>query len=297
MSVSRRRFLGAAALAATRGLTTLGSPAIDPIKRPGPTADLKLSLAAYSFRQALDLKKPKMTLFDFIDLAAGLPLDAVELTSYYFAETTDAYLDKLKAHAAAKKLAISGVPVGNNFCIVDDAKRAAEVQKVKDWTARAARLGAKTVRIFAGPMEKGDTLEAAQKRVVAAMQECLPLAEKLGVYLALENHGGITDTPEHLLELVKPISSPALGVNIDTGNFHTPDPYADIAKIAPYGVVSQVKTEVYPGNKKQEADLARVVKILKDANFHGYVALEYEAAEDAAVAVPRHVKELRKLIG
>ncbi|MBY0513226.1 MAG: sugar phosphate isomerase/epimerase [Gemmataceae bacterium] len=297
MSVSRRRFLGAAALAATRGLTALGSPAIDPIKRPGPTADLKLSLAAYSFRQALDLKKPKMTLFDFIDLAAGLPLDAVELTSYYFAETTDAYLDKLKAHAAAKKLAISGVPVGNNFCIVDDAKRAAEVQKVKDWTARAARLGAKTVRIFAGPMEKGDTLEAAQKRVVAAMQECLPLAEKLGVYLALENHGGITDTPEHLLELVKPISSPALGVNIDTGNFHTPDPYADIAKIAPYGVVSQVKTEVYPGNKKQEADLARVVKILKDANFHGYVALEYEAAEDAAVAVPRHVKELRKLIG
>ena len=58
-----------------------------------------------------------MTLFDFIDLAAELPLDAVELTSYYWAETTDAYLEKLKAHAAKKKLAISGVPVGNNFCV------------------------------------------------------------------------------------------------------------------------------------------------------------------------------------
>jgi sugar phosphate isomerase/epimerase len=86
-------------------------------------------------------------------------------------------------------------------------------------------------------------------------------------------------------------------VNIDTGNFKTPDPYADIATIAPYGVVSQVKTEVSPGGKKQEADLARVVKILKDANFHGYVALEYEAAEDPKTAVPRYVKELRKLIG
>ena len=295
MFLSRRDFLRTSAVA---GLAPGLASAIDPIKRPGPKPDLKLSLAAYSFNKALDLKKPTMTLFDFIDLAADLPLDAVELTSYYWAETTDAYLDKLKAYCEKKKLAISGVPVGNTFTLKDDAKRAAEIQKVKDWTARAAKLGAKTVRIFAGNLEKGEQLADAQKRVVDAMNECCEVAEKLGVFLALENHGGITDTPEHLLELVKPVKSPALGVNIDTGNFNTPDPYADIAKIAPYGVVSQVKTEVNPGGKKKvEADLARVVKILKDANFHGYVALEYEAAEDPKVAVPRTVKELRKLIG
>ena len=295
MFLSRRDFLRTSAVA---GLAPSLASAIDPIKRPGPKPDLKLSLAAYSFNKALDLKKPTMTLFDFIDLAADLPLDAVELTSYYWAETTDAYLDKLKAYCEKKKLAISGVPVGNTFTLKDDAKRAVEIQKVKDWTARAAKLGAKTVRIFAGKLEDGEKLADAQKRVVDAMNECCEVAEKLGVFLALENHGGITDTPEHLLELVKPVKSPALGVNIDTGNFNTPDPYADIAKIAPYGVVSQVKTEVNPGGKKKvEADLSRVVKILKDANFHGYVALEYEAAEDPKVAVPRTVKELRKLIG
>jgi len=271
--------------------------AIDPIRRPSDKPDLKLSLAAYSYRQLLDLKKPTMTLFEFIDLAADLPLDAVELTSYYWAETTDAYAEKLRAHAAKKKLAISGVPVGNNFCVRDEAKYKAEIQKVKDWTARAAKVGAPTVRIFAGSLGKGDTLGEAQKRVVAAMDECCATAEKLGVYLALENHGGITDTPEHLLELVKPVKSKWLGVNIDTGNFRTADPYADIAKIAPYGVVSQVKTEVSPGGKTVDADLARVVKILKEANFHGYVALEYEAKDDPKVAVPKHVKELRKLIG
>ncbi|MDB5309799.1 MAG: nfo 1 [Gemmataceae bacterium] len=297
MTPSRRDFLRSAA---GTGLALAGPPglsAIDPIKRPADKPDLKLSLAAYSFRQALDLKKPTMTLFDFIDLAAELPLDAVELTSYYFADTSDEYLDRLKAHAAKKRLAISGVPVGNTFTLKDETKRAAEIRKVKDWTARAARLGAKTVRIFAGNLEKGETLDQAQRRVVDAIDECCAAAETAGVLLALENHGGITDTPAHLLDLVKPIKSPALGVNIDTGNFRTPDPYADIAKIAPYGVVSQVKTEVYPGGKKEEADLGRVVKILKDANFHGYVALEYEAAEDPKVAVPRHVKDLRKLIG
>ena len=296
MNPSRRQFLTASAVAVSGGLCSSLAHAIDPIKRPSDKPDLKLSLAAYSMRQFLDLKKGTMTLFDFIDFAAELPLDAVELTSYYWAEKTEAYAAKLKAHAAKKKLAVSGVPVGNNFCLSDEAKWKAQVQDVKDWTQRAAQVGASTVRIFAGNVAKGDTLADAQKRVVAALEECCPVAEKLGVMLALENHGGITDTPEHLLELVKPVKSKALGVNIDTGNFHTADPYADIAKIAPYGVVAQVKTEVSPGNKKQDADLARMVKILKDANFHGYVALEYEAREDPKVAVPKFVKELRKLI-
>lgn len=292
--LSRRSFLAAGAALAASPFAS----AIDPIKRPSDKPDIKLGLAAYSFRQALDLKKPTMTLFDFLDLAADLPLDAVELTSYYFAETTDDYLEKLRAHAERKKLAIAGVPVGNNFCLKDDAKRKVQIDLVKDWTVRAAKLGAKTVRIFAGNLEKGETLDQAQSRVIAAMEECLEVAAKHKVILALENHGGITATPEQLLALVKPITSPYLGVNIDTGNFKTADPYADVAKIAPYGVVCQIKTEVFPaGGKKAEADLARYVKILKEANYHGVASLEYEAAEDAKVAVPRYVKELRKLIG
>ena len=292
--ISRRHFLATAGVA----LLPAVASAIDPIKRPSAKPDLKLSVAAYGFRDVLDLKKPKITLFDFIDMAADWPVEAVELTSYYFAETTDAYLDKLRAAAVKRKLAISGVPVGNNFCFRDETKHNAEIVKVKEWTVRAAKLGAKTVRIFAGNLEKGDTLEAAQKRVVAAMNECCEVAAKHGVLLALENHGGITATPEQLLALVKPVSSPALGVNIDTGNFKTPDPYADVAKIAPYGVVCQVKTEVTPtGKKTEEADLGRFVTILKDANYHGYVVLEYEAKEDAKVAVPRALKELKKQIG
>ena len=93
MTTTRRQFLATTALAAVP--PSLAS-AIDPIKRPSNKPDLKLSLAAYSYRHFLNLKKPTMTLFEFIDLAAALPLDAVELTSYYWAETTDAYLEKLQ---------------------------------------------------------------------------------------------------------------------------------------------------------------------------------------------------------
>ncbi len=290
--LSRRQFLGTAAAA-------VAAPAfaIDPIKRPSDKASLKLSLAAYSFRLKLDLKKPTMTLFEFIDLAADLPLDGVELTSYYWAEQTAEYAKKLAAHAAKKKRAVSGVPIRSIFTMKDDTARAKEVEQVKDWIKLAGEVGAKTVRIFAGNLEKDEKLEDAQKRVVASVEACLPAAEKAGVVLALENHGGITATPDQLLALVKPIKSQWLGVNIDTGNFKTPDPYEDVAKIAHYGVVCQVKTEVFPGGKEPvEADLGKMVKILKDANFHGYVALEYEAKADPATAVPKYVKELRKLI-
>src|SRR5438270_9725517 len=110
-TLSRRQFLGTVAAAAAAG------PAF---AAPTPPK-FQLSLAAYSLRKYLDLKKPTMTLFDFIDFAAELPLDAVELTSYYFAETTPAYVDKVKAHCEKRKLAVSGVPVRNDFCVRDEA--------------------------------------------------------------------------------------------------------------------------------------------------------------------------------
>src|SRR5438132_1706808 len=93
----RRTFLSTALAAGVLGVSAGAAHAIEPIRRQGPPR-MRLSLAAYSFRQALDLrqKPPAMTLDGFIDLAADLPLDAVELTGYYFPETTARYLARLK---------------------------------------------------------------------------------------------------------------------------------------------------------------------------------------------------------
>ena len=291
VELPRRQFL--ATSAALLGGAVL---AIEPFERK--KAELKLGLAAISYHMQLHLAKPTMTLFEFIDLAATLPLDAVELTSYYWAETTSEYAKKLLAHAKKCKLPISGVPVRNEFTLTDDNRRKAEIAHVKKWVELAAAAEAKTVRIFAGGVPKGDTREAARKRVVEGIEECCAVAEKAGVLLALENHGGLTETPDEMLAIVKAVKSKAFGINVDTGNFKTENPYADIAKIVPYGVVCQVKTECFPAGKpSEEADLKKVVEILKDGQFQGYVVLEYEAKEDSKTAVPRYVKELRKLIG
>ena len=288
----RRRFLQSTAAAIAGG----AGRAIEPFDHK--KAELKLGLAAISYSKALDLAKPTMTLFEFIDLAATFKVDAVELTSYYWAETTAAYAKKLLAHAKKCELPISGVPVGNDFCIVDAAKLKMEIERVSMWIELAAAAEAQTVRIFAGKVAKGDTREAATKRVIESIGACCRVAEKAGVVLALENHGGLTETPTDLLALVKPITSKALAINVDTGNFKTKDPYADIAAIVPYGVVCQVKSECFPAGKPaEEADLKKVVDILRAGKFCGYVILEYEAKEDPKTAVPKFLKELRKWIG
>src|SRR5258708_1371838 len=145
---SRRRFLGAAA---TTGLAALAAPtrarAIDPISRTGQ-APPRHSVAAYSYRKYLDLKtkpKPAMTLDDFIDRAAAAGCPAVELTQYYFPETTPAYLARLKLRCSRLGMDVSGTAISNDFCVNDAAKRKEQIAHVKAWVEHSARLGAKTI--------------------------------------------------------------------------------------------------------------------------------------------------------
>jgi sugar phosphate isomerase/epimerase len=276
-----------------------GSAAIEPIGRTRPS-HLKLSLAAYSYRHLLDGPNRSMDLFAFADLAADMGLDAIEPTSYYF--PPDAGLEecrRLQRHAFRLGLDISGTAVRNDFCLPPGPAREKSLAGVRDWVDRAVALQAPVIRIFAGQVPRGDTEEAAVARAIDGLRESVAYAGTRGVTLALENHGGITATPPQLLRLVEAVDSPWFGVNVDTGNFKTPDPYADLERIAPYAVNVQVKTEITrsEAGPKEPADLARLVEMLRRVRYSGYVVLEYEAAEDPLTAIPGHVAALRRLIG
>jgi sugar phosphate isomerase/epimerase len=297
--IPRRRFLaGAAAVAGASILPGRSASAIDPIGRTRP-GNLKLSLAAYSFREELTAKK--ITMFDVVDIAADNGLDGVEPTSYWFPEgADDAYFRRLRLHAFRLGLDISGTALRNDFCVPPGPKREEQFRQVKAWIDRASVLGAPVIRIFGGTIPKGGDEAEAASLVIEGIEAVLPYAAEKGVTLALENHGGITLTPAQLLKLVRGVKAPMgnFGVNLDTGNFHGDDPYADLAELAPYALNVQVKTEISrKGKPKEEADLSRFIAILREAKYSGYVVLEYEAAEDPRVAVPRHLKTLRGLIG
>jgi len=278
--------------------------AAEPPKRNG-SSHFKLSLAAYSFNRVLpkawtpdQLADAKFTLEKFIDFCADQNLDGTELTAYYFPkEITQEYLLSIKERTFRLGLDISGTAIGNDFCTSDAEKRAQSLAMTRAWIDHSAVLGAPCIRIFAGNVAKGDTEDAARARCVEAINESLQYAATKGVSLALENHGGITATPEQLLKICRDVSpSPWFGVNFDGGNFRTEDPYADLAKIAPFAINAQVKVEVSPNGKKEPADLAKVVNILRESGYRGFVTLEYEAEEDPFTVIPEHLRTLRRLI-
>jgi sugar phosphate isomerase/epimerase len=294
--VTRRAFLGGA----IAGVALAGrSPAIEPIQRSGKP-HVKLSLAAYSFNRYMSLKgktPPTMTMDDFADFAVGIDLEAIEPTAYYFADASDKALSKFRGRCTRLGLDISGTAIGNDFCKADPAELRKQMEYTKQWIDHAAILGAKTIRIFAGTAPKSEPEESIRRRVVESFEEACEYAAKFGILLALENHGGITATIDQMLALVKAVKSPWFGVNFDTGNFVTEDPYGDLTKLAPYAVVCQIKTEIQrKGQPKEPADLKRKLDILRGVGFRGYVALEYEAAEDPHTAVPKAIEALRKVL-
>ena len=303
MVFSRRQAL-AATSAAVYSVCTLSQPrAADPVQRSGSPL-LKLSLAAYSFNRQLakrgtpeEIAKAEMTLEKFIEFCAAQGLGATELTGYYFPrEISNAYLLNIRALTHRLGLSISGTAIGNDFCVVEGEARDKQLAECREWIDYAAIMGAPAIRIFAGKVPNGDTEEAAIERCAAGINESLKYAATKGVYLALENHGGITATPEQMLNIIRKVdSSPWFGVNFDSGNFQTEDPYADLAKIAPYAVNAQIKASIAPGGKKQPADLPRIVDILKNAGDRGFVALEYEEQESPFEAIPKILDQLRPL--
>lgn len=147
------------------------------------------------------------------------------------------------------------------------------------------------------PILPGYKEEDGFKWCIDCIEKCLPKAEECGVILALENHWGLTRSPEGLLRIANEIESPWLGVLMDTGNF-LEEPYEKIEKIAPKTVFVQAKT--YQGGGEWytlDLDYKRIAGILAKANYQGYVSLEFEGKANPDEAVPQSVKMLREAFG
>ena len=302
--INRRHFL-------TTGLGALSVtafPASEPIQRSG-SSRMQLGVAAYSFRDSFQWsrdkeQKPKAgrapwNILDFVDWCADHGVAGAEVTSYFFPPEVDrAFLLELKRRAYLRGVQLAGTAVGNNFALPKGDKLNAEIAYTKKWIDHAAVMGAPHIRVFAGPQPKEITAGEAVANCQAAYQECLDYAAGQGVFLGLENHGGIVAEPDNLIQMVKAAKSPWAGINFDSGNFHTADPYADLAKIAPYAVNVQLKMEIKRAGASgaEPSDVKRVLQILRDANYQGWFTLEYEMKADPFVEVPRILEMLKLLL-
>jgi sugar phosphate isomerase/epimerase len=236
-----------------------------------------------------------MSLPDFIRTCAELNLDGVELTGYYFPDTSRATLNTLKRLCFRLGLQISGTAMRNQFTLPDPEQRKAEVEKVKQWIDIAVALGAPFLRVFADRYPEGVSESTALEWALDCFRQVLPYAEAQGVTLALENHGGLTATAEKTLRFVHALKSDYFGLLLDCANF--PDQhYRQIELLAPYAVNVHAKTHFRtPQGDYVELDYERIFAILKQAGYRGYLSIEYEYTDPPAQAIPRFAKKLLTL--
>jgi len=315
VKIPRRAFLASAA-AAVASSAIVGVPSATAAETS--RRRIKLGISTYSYWHFRD---PKVSIETVIDKSAEIGVSGVDILHRQMdlpeKEPLNAggrsYLHKLKRHAFLNGLELICVSTHQNFVspkreVVDE-----NVEHTKKCIEIAYELGAPTIRINTGrwntvdfdtlmtnrgiePILPGHTEDEGFKWCIDAIERCLPKAAECGVVLALENHWGLARTPEGLLRIVNAIQSPWLGVLMDTGNF-LENPYEKLEQIAPKTVFVQAKT-YYGGGEWYTLDLDydRVIKILRGANFGGYMSLEYEGKENPDVAVPKSIEMLRKAL-
>jgi sugar phosphate isomerase/epimerase len=260
---------------------------------PARRARFRTAICAYSFRE--ELKSGRLKYGDLVGMAVDKELDGLDLTVYWFPDTSDGFLLPLRNLAYRNGVEIYSISVRTNMCQPAREGRTREVEGVRGWIDVAAKLGAGHIRVFGGNVPEGRSEAEAVEWVAEILARAGEYAAARGVILGLENHGGITLRAARIIEIVRKVDSPWVGINLDTGNFRE-DPYGQIEACLPYAVNAQFKTEMqYEGGKREPSDWERIVKMFAAAGYRGYLALEYEGKEPALEAFPGHMSRLRDL--
>jgi sugar phosphate isomerase/epimerase len=307
MDFNRRDFIKTASLAAATAVTGIAAK--------GET--LKTGLNAYSFNKLLNdaIRKrgPGITLDGVLEFAAKNKFDSFDPTGYFFPgypkAPADSYVDSLKKHAADLGIVLSGTGVRNNFTTADKDVRSTGVNHIKEWVEVAARLGVPAIRVFADTQMKAQTWQtvsngAARTDVLdwisADLRACADHGKKFGVRIGVQNHGDFLQTAVQHLELVKKVGSEWCGPIVDTGYFKTPDPYVDIAMVAPHAVNWQVKQSVFGEDSEIPTDMIRLLKIVRQSGYKGYLPIETLSPQgkpyDPFAVVPAFLAQLREAI-
>ena len=302
-SLSRRAFLGTSTLAAA-SVSLSAAPA----KTPPLRRRVKLGISTYSYWH---FKPPKISVQTVIEKASELGVEGVDILHRQMDSENAGYLQELKRTAFRNGIDLICLSIHQNFVSPDAAVRQKNIDHTLHCIELAHEMGIPCIRLNSGrwatvdfdrlmqlrgeePPIPGYTEDDAFKWCIDCIEKCLPKAAESGVILALENHWGLTRTPEGVLRILNAIPSPWLGALMDTGNFME-DPYDKLRAIAPRTVFSQAKT-YYGGGEWYTLDLdyPRIAKILAGVNYYGYVSLEFEGKENPDAGVPRSIGVLRQ---
>jgi sugar phosphate isomerase/epimerase len=206
-----------------------------------------------------------MTLFDWIDLAATLEVDGVEMYPGFFESFEPDYLEKVKAHLKSKNLAAPMMCASPDFTQPDPAARQEELEKEKQIIEITARLGGGFCRVLSGQRREEVSRADGVRWTVESIESLIPFAAERNIVLNMENHykDGYWRFPEFaqkseiFIEIINRIESPWFGVNFDPSN-------AIIAGEDPLELLSAVKHRVVSMHASDRYLISGTIEDLKN---------------------------------
>ncbi|MGD0755583.1 MAG: sugar phosphate isomerase/epimerase family protein [Bacteroidales bacterium] len=243
----------------------------------GQTPRFKISLAEWSFHRALG--KGEMTNLDFPKIAKTVyNLDAVEYVSSFFkgkAEDTE-YLKSLKdtcTKYGVKSLLIM-VDGEGNLADTSATARQKAVENHYKWVKAAQFLGCHSIRVNAGGR---GTMGQMQAAAIDGLSKLSDYAAKYNINVIVENHGGNSSIGKWLAEIMKAVNRPNCGTLPDLGNFYEYDRYAGVKDMMPFAKGVSGKTHEFDQEGNETViDYVKMMKIIADSGFKGYIDVEYE---------------------
>ena len=254
------------------------------------TAKVKFSVNAYTFND--QLRSGKMNFYDMMEFAADLGLDAVDLTGYYFDTYPnipgDKTLFQLKKKALELGLNITWTGVRNSFLTPNKTKRNNDIELIKNWLEVSSKLGASIMRVFPGfGKHKGATRDEVKEWMVTDFKECAKYAEKAGVLLGMQHHNEFLYKADEVIDILKRVDSEWFGLILDVGSVRRGNPYEEIATLAPYANYWFLKELVYTNGVPEQVNMKKIVPILKENNYKGYISFESLTEGDPKEIVTR----------
>ncbi len=295
----RRDFLKrAAATAAALGLTGLmGRPARAASSNPL----FNISLAQWSLHKALF--GGQMDNLDFARTARqDFGIDGLEYVNQFFKDKArdEAYLKQMKARAdgeGVRSLLIMCDGEGN-LGDPDEAARAQAVENHHKWVEAAAFLGCHAIRVNARSDAKL-SYEEQQKLAADGLRRLCQYADGHAIDVIVENHGGLSSNGAWLAGVMQQVDHPRVGTLPDFGNFHVGggtwyDRYQGVAELMPYAkAVSAKANDFDEAGNCVETDYLRMMKVVLDAGYRGYVGIEYEGN---ALSEPDGIRATKALL-
>ncbi|NNF36258.1 MAG: sugar phosphate isomerase/epimerase [Saprospiraceae bacterium] len=263
---------------------------------------IKISLAQWSFNK--EIKSGEMNNQEFIRKAAEMGFGGVEYVNQFFKDKADDFIFLDSLDAVAEEVGVEQLLImidgEGSLADPDQLVRADAVENHKKWVRAASYLGCHSIRVN---LNGSGTKEEMRDYAVEGLIDIGEYAAEQGVNIIVENHGGYSSNGAWLADVIYRVKMENVGTLPDFGNFCEEresgkctkeyDKYQGVKELLPYAKAVSAKSHDFDENGNETTiDFERMISLVKDAGFHGYIGVEYEGNDISAEEGIKLTKQL-----